>query len=136
ATAPLPPERLRDTNRARYQAVLGDERSLDLKLRRRMRMTSSTQTDNGTVRIAGKVTGPLGKPLRSIEIRRRVSCTKWEVVGHVKPNPRTGFFKAFVEAPEGKDSAVYRATTKVRNNTTSAKHYETFTLPHSVKLEP
>jgi len=35
ATAPLPPERVRDTNRARYQAVLGDERSLDLKLRRR-----------------------------------------------------------------------------------------------------
>lgn len=136
ATAPLPPKRLRDTNRARYQAVLGDERSLDLKLRRRMRMTSSAQTDNGTVRIAGKVTGPLGKPLRSIEIRRRVSCTKWEVIAHVKPNPRTGWFKAFVEAPAGKDSAVYRATTQVRNNTASAKHYETFTLPHSVTLEP
>jgi hypothetical protein len=31
---------------------------------------------------------------------------------------------------------VYRATTQVRNNTASAKHYETFTLPHSVTLKP
>jgi len=135
ASAPLPPERLRDTNRARYQAVVGNERSMDLKLRRRMRMTSLRQTDDGKVRIAGKVTGPLGNPMRSIEIRRRVTCTKWKVVGHVKPNGRTGWFQAVVKAPKGKDSAVYRATTRVRNNTASAQHFATFTLPHSVKLD-
>ena len=131
-TAPLPRRGLRRTNRARYRAVLGSERSLNLKLARRMvvsRMTSAA----GTVTIAGRVIRPLAKPREMITVKRRVSCTESEVVGRFKTR-RNGRFRITVDAPEGESAAVYRLQTRVRNNRRSAKTFPTYTLPRAVNL--
>jgi hypothetical protein len=53
-SAALPSRRIRGTNRARYQARIGRERSLDLKLQRRM-IVRSVRVSGGRVRITGRV---------------------------------------------------------------------------------
>ncbi|MCW2999470.1 MAG: hypothetical protein JWN65_3019 [Solirubrobacterales bacterium] len=132
AFAPLPPKAIRSTNAARYQAVLGKEKSLDLKLARRM-IVSSLTAKNGRVTIAGRVVLPLSKPLSSITLTRRVSCRKNEVVRRFKPRA-DGTFKVTVAAPTGEDAAVYRLGTRVRRTTRSATTSPTFTLPRGVNL--
>jgi len=52
-TAPLPPRKLRRSNRARYQAVLCRERSLRLKLVRRMALRG-VRSAHGRVTISGR----------------------------------------------------------------------------------
>ena len=63
ATAPLPPRSVRFTNLARYQARIGAERSLNLKLHRRMLVTSISSS-GGNVTIKGRVIKPLAAPVR------------------------------------------------------------------------
>jgi hypothetical protein len=74
-TAPLPADDVRHTNSARYEARAGSERSLDLKLERRL-VVRSMSAHNGLVTIRGRVTPPLTRPVSSIAIQRRVSCTQ------------------------------------------------------------
>lgn len=131
-TAPLPRRKLRRSNRARYRAVLGRQRSLNLKLQRRMIVRSITSRD-GRVVIRGRVVKPLAKPVGSMEVRRRVSCREWEVVARVKPR-RNGRFKVDVPAPDGLTAAVYRLATRVRNNRRNARTFPTYTLPRGVNL--
>jgi hypothetical protein len=57
--------------RARYQARIGRERSLDLKLLRRMLVEEMSSSD-GDVTIKGRVLGPLGKPTHVI--RSSAAC--------------------------------------------------------------
>jgi FG-GAP repeat len=124
-TAALPPAKIRETNLARYEAIVGSLHSLNLKLARRMYMVSATRT--GThVRLDGYVTGSFkaGSP---VKILLRVTCSKEEVVAKVKLT-RAGKFTATVPAPTGAASqvAVYRATTTVLDG----GHPETtYTLP-------
>ncbi|MCW3039655.1 MAG: hypothetical protein JWM31_1560 [Solirubrobacterales bacterium] len=133
ALAPLPARAIRNTNEARYQAVLGQEKSLDLKLSRRM-IVSSLSSSGGTVRIAGRVILPLARPLASITLTRRVSCRKSEVVKRFKPQAN-GHFSVSVDAPEGTTAAVYRMSTSVRRTTRSNTTSPTFTLPRGVNLD-
>ena len=133
ATSALPARQLRGTNLARFQAVLGRERSLQLKLRRRM-VVRSTKASRGKVTISGRVLPPLAHPARSIEIRRRVSCKREVVVGRARPN-RAGFFRVTVAAPPKQLAAVYRLRTRVRKHASNPKTYETFTLPRAVALK-
>jgi hypothetical protein len=132
-TAALPPERLRDTNDARYMATLGQEESINLKLRRRMLLTSMT-SDNGKVTITGRVIPPLGKPLQPITLKRRVSCTREQVVTRFKPDADGGF-RVTVKAPKGLGTAVYRMTTKVRVTAQGSGMFDTYTLPRAVDLD-
>jgi hypothetical protein len=132
ATAPLPARKLRRSNRARYQAVAGRERSLRLKLVRRMAITS-VRSARGRVTIAGRVLGPLADPVRTILVRRRVSCSKTVVVRRVRPS-RTGVFHVTLAGPPRTLAATYRFETKVRRKTTNPKLFPTFTLPRSVEL--
>lgn len=132
ASAPMPSRRLRASDRARYQAVLGSERSLDLKLQRRMRVTSMTVRD-GRVRIRGRVTRPLSRPLQRVTVSRRLSCSRSRVVARVRPR-RDGTFSVSVPAPEGQSAAVYRLSTKVRATERNPKLFPTFTLPRGVNL--
>src|SRR5262249_7489198 len=60
-TAPLPSRRLRTSNSARYTAVLGSQRSPDLKLVRRLNVTSIKHA-GANVTLSGKITTPLAKP--------------------------------------------------------------------------
>ena len=130
--APLPPRAIRSTNRARYIARIGKEKSLDLKLERRM-FVSSARTSNGRVTIKGRVTRPLGSPVQTITLVRRVSCKKTEVVKRFKPT-RTGSFRVNVAAPPRQQAAVYRLGTRVRKTLRNPKLFPTFTLPRAVEL--
>lgn len=133
-TAPMPPRRLRHTDRARYQAQLGRERSLRLKLMRRMRVLS-VRTSGRRVTIAGRVVKPLARPARAIEVRRRISCGRWQVVRRIRPTT-SGRFRATLDGPPSRLSATYRFATHVRASARgkSNKTFETFTLPRFVDL--
>jgi hypothetical protein len=131
-TAALPPSSVRDTNAARYTAVLGKEKSINLKLRRRMVIRSMT-AHKGRVTIVGRVLPPLGSPVRSITLTRRVSCKDEKVVTRFKPHS-DGRFRITVKAPKGAGTAVYRMTTKVRNSPHGHALFETYTLPRAVDL--
>lgn len=131
-SAAMPSRRIRGTNRARYQARIGRERSLRLKLRRRM-VVRSVRVSNGRVRIRGRVSSPLARPVRSIEVRRRVSCRRSVVVRRIKPR-RDGSFSVLVAAPPGRLAAVYRFATRVRRTSRNPRTFPTFTLPRYVDL--
>jgi hypothetical protein len=131
-TAQLPAAGIRETNLARYEARAGGERSLDLKLRRRM-IVNSMRSSNRQVTITGHVVEPLANPVRTILIQRRVSCTQLVTVKRVVPG-RDGKFSVTLPAPSGQQAAVYRAATEVRKNSTNPKLFPTFTLPRVVEL--
>jgi hypothetical protein len=133
AKGKLPPRALRRTNRARYQARIGKEKSLRLKLFRRMLVTRMTSA-NGKVTIAGRIVLPLGNPVQRITIKRRVSCTKNVVEKTLRPDAK-GRFSVTLGAPPTGQAAVYRLTTKVRKNTRNRKLFPTFTLPRAVALK-
>lgn len=133
AKGALPPLALRHTNRARYQARIGKEKSLRLKLFRRMLVTRMSSA-NGKVTIAGRVVLPLGHPVQTITIKRRVSCTKNVVAKRLHPDSK-GRFSVTLGAPPSGQAAVYRLATKVRKNTRNPKLYPTFTLPRAVALK-
>jgi hypothetical protein len=132
-TAPLPPRSVRYTNDARYMAVAGREKSLNLKLHRRL-VVQRVGSRNGKVTIAGRVVLPLGKPVQSVTIKRRITCKKEQVVKRFKPR-QDGTFRVTLNAPKDIGVAVYRFQTKVRKNTTNPKMYPTFTLPRAVELQ-
>jgi hypothetical protein len=132
ATAPLPPAKLRDTNDARYLASIGRQRSLDLKLMRRMLVTQ-TRRRGGGVLITGRVLAPLASPARTIEVKRRVSCSRWKVVKRFRPGP-DGRFRVRLPAPPEGAAAAYRMSTRVRKYTWLPRLYPTFTLPRYVDL--
>lgn len=130
ADAPVPSKSVRYTSRARYVAIVGGDKSLPLKLHRRMRISQLRHHGN-TVNLTGRVYGPRANA--PITISRRVSCTQDVVVGQVRPDSN-GVWHATVQAPKGTSAAVYRATTAVRNMAGSAKTFPTFTLPGYVSL--
>ena len=133
-TAPLPPEAIRAGDLARYQAVVGDERSFRLKLLRRM-VVESVTTRGRRVTVVGRVVKPLASPPRAIEVRRRVSCSRWQVVDRIRPD-RSGRFRTTLQGPPELLAATYRFATRVRSSAggNSRKTFETFTLPIFVDL--
>lgn len=135
-TAPLPPRRFRTPatrDLVRYSAEIGTERSLPLKLQRRM-IVSRMSSHGGKVTISGRVVGPLTTPSTTIRLMRRLSCKAQALVKAFKPSP-DGRFSVTVDAPEGQVAAVYRMTTFVRANRHSPKRFPTFTLPRGVALD-
>ena len=104
ATAPMPAIGLRSTNRARYVARIGTQRSPSLKLMRRMRVLS-VHASAGTVTIAGWITGPLARHRkdRGIDVRRQ-TCTTSEVVARVRPDADGRFSATFAAPAEGRRS--------------------------------
>lgn len=131
-TAPLPPANIRETDLARYQAQLGDERSSNLKLRRRFVLESLTY-ENGKVTFVGRLAGPLGTPIQPIELRRRVSCTETRMVTRFKPR-RNGRFRISVRAPKNVGTAVYTMKTLVRSSVGGSGLFETYMLPRAIEL--
>jgi hypothetical protein len=132
ATAPLPDARIRGTNRARYEASIRNQRSMRLKLARRMQVTELSQR-GGKVTIAGRVVQPLTTPVETVLVKRRVTCRDWKVVKRFKPRP-DGRFRVRLNAPRDGEAAVYRMTTRVKLYDWFAKTYPTFTLPRYVDL--
>ena len=132
ATAPLPDARVRDTNRARYEARIRRQRSMRLKLARRMTVTRM-RSRGGRVTITGRVLGPLTRPVRPVLVKRRVTCRDWKVVKRFRPRP-DGRFRVRLKAPRDGEAAVYRMATRVKLYDWFPKTYPTFTLPRYVDL--
>ncbi|HET8755232.1 MAG TPA: hypothetical protein VFM58_04445 [Solirubrobacteraceae bacterium] len=132
ATAPLPDARVRPTNRARYVATIGRQRSMRLKLQRRM-IVRRMSARHGVVTIAGRVVGPFTSPMRKVLVKRRVTCRDWKVVKRFRPRS-DGTFRVRLKAPKDGEAAVYRMTTRVKLYDWFAKTYPTFTLPRYVDL--
>lgn len=130
ATAPLPAANIRSTSRARYEARIGRQRSMRLKLVRRMLVTSM-RSRRGTVTIAGRVVQPLTSPVEKIVVRRRVTCRTWRVVKRFRPDS-DGSFRVRLPAPRDGEAAVYRMATRVKHFSWVPKTYPTFTLPRYV----
>lgn len=131
-TAHLPRKKIRHTNKARYQAFSGKEKSLNLKLHRRM-VVDKLSSKGGKVTIKGRVIRPLARHIKKITLKRRVTCKKMEVVKRFKPR-KSGRFSVTVKSPKNLAATVYRLQTQVRNNTHNPKLYPTFTLPRAVDL--
>jgi hypothetical protein len=132
ARAALPPARYRDTNVARYMAVHGKDKSLNLKLHRRMLWTS-VRSAHGKVTLRGIVTRPWTSPPDTIVIRQRLTCRKQRVVARVRPDSH-GRFKATLKAPKKGDVGVYRATTMVAYPDPDGPDFRTYTLPGLVRF--
>ena len=130
-SAPLPPLRVRASNRTRYVATLGSERSLSLKLARRM-VVESLVARSGSVTIRGHVVAPLPRKA-TVTVTQRLSCTSFRRVGTTKMRAG-GAFTAKVAAPAGQGAAVYRLMTNVPKRAGSAKLSATYTLPLAVDL--
>lgn len=132
ATAKLPPRRIRNTNRARYRAEISKQKSLRLKLVRRM-LVSGTSVRGSRVTITGRVVRPLTSPVSTIVVKRRLSCGRFRVVKRF--NPRSdGHFRVRLAGPDEDQAAAYRLQTRVRKFVSFPKTYPTFTLPRYVDL--
>jgi hypothetical protein len=132
AKAPLPPERYRYTNTARYIAVHGKEQSLNLKLHRRMVFTQ-VRSAHGKVTLSGVVTRPWTTPPDGIVIRQRLTCRRNKIVARLRPDSR-GHFSVTLKAPKKGDVGVYRATTMVAYPGGWAPDFRTYTLPSLVRF--
>jgi hypothetical protein len=132
-TAPLPPRRFRFTNKASYQASIGTQRSPYLKLNRRM-LVSSISSSAGKVVIRGRVIKPLARPIATILVQRRLSCSSTVTVKRIKPRGN-GTFTVTLVAPRHTQAAVYLATTRVRQTARRRKTYRTSTLPRVVVIQ-
>lgn len=134
ATAPLPPAKLRNSNNARYLAKIGNISSLNLKLVRRMLVTSLV-AKGGKVTITGRVTLPLAPKAadREITLQRLVGCSRVEAVTTFQPKS-DGSFSITVPAVAGQTAAVYRLLTKVLAQGGSKHLLSTFTLPRAVNF--
>jgi hypothetical protein len=131
-TAPMPAANIRNTNRARYIAKAGGEKSLNLKLMRRM-FVRSIRSHGNKVTIRGQVVAPLATTPQTITLKRRVTCHRLEVVKRFKPR-NDGSFTVTVKKPKNLAATVYRLQTRVRESYTNPKLYPTFTLPRAVDL--
>ena len=90
ATAKIPRAKVRSTNRARYIATIGKQKSLRLKLSRRMVVTS-TKRSGSKVTIAGHITGRVSHPPKTIVVQRRLSCGRYKVIKRFKPRANGRF---------------------------------------------
>ena len=133
-TGPLPKASIRETERARYVAELGRERSPSVKLTRRMTLDALTLTRT-SVTIYGQVAKPLPKVKRDIVITERTSCGgAAKVVATVRPN-KLGNYRAKIRRPRDVDSAIYRLRTRVRVDSRARKEtFRTYTLVRAVDL--
>lgn len=131
ASLQLPPGSLRHTNRARYQAIIGAERSLSLKLDRRMIVSGARTAGTRKVTLSGRISRPLGTPVQEISVTRRVACGDVRVVARFKPDSR-GRFKVTLKAPRPDRVYTFRFRTKVRYSTAYARLFRTYTLPQYV----
>jgi len=132
ATAKLPPAAVRGTNRARYQARMGNERSLALKLARRLRIISITPKGRKVV-VRGRISQPLADPIQRITVTRRVSCGRVEVVKRFKPR-KNGGFRVTLSGAKTRQVATFRFRTLVRFREGNPKLFRTFTLPQYVDI--
>ncbi|HEX8157415.1 MAG TPA: hypothetical protein VF526_08510 [Solirubrobacteraceae bacterium] len=141
-TAALPPKSIRTTNAARFQARLGTQRSLKLKFARRMTQTVARRLSATSVRIGGRVTGPLTQPVAAVRIRARSQCpgrTSFRgaiVAGGIRVSSRGRWTARVALPPSLHGTRVFlRAETRVRKTKRNPKRFATFSLIQGVTLK-
>ena len=122
---------MRHTNAARYRAYIGNEKSLALKLERRMIVTGTRKAGTRKVTLSGRISRPLATPVQAITVTRQVSCGKQSVVGRLEPNS-AGRFTVTLNAPRTDRVYTFRFRSRVRFSTSFPTLYQTFTLPQYV----
>jgi len=133
ASVPLPSAKLRDSNSARYTAVSGAQRSLSLKLTRRLSLESLT-VSGGSVVLSGQVVLPLAHPVALVTVQQQLECGTTREVLKFKP-AANGRFHVSVPVPAGAKAAIYRLTTSVRESTRSRHSFATYSLPLPIALD-
>jgi DNA-binding beta-propeller fold protein YncE len=132
AMAPLPAARQRDSNNARYMAESGSERSLNLKLTRRLSL-EPPKFSGGVVTLVGQVLPPLTKPAAEVTVQQELECGKTTTVGSFKPSA-TGRFRITLKVPAAAKVGLYRLASKVKENPGSKRAFATYSLPLPVIL--
>jgi hypothetical protein len=131
-TAPLPPARLRDSNSARYMAASGSQRSLDLKLTRRLSL-ETPKFSGGTVTLVGQVLPPLTKPIAAVTVQQQLECGKTTISERFTP-PRSGRFRITLKVPAAAKAGIYRLTSSVAEKPGAKRGFATYSLPLPVIL--
>ncbi len=131
-TAALPPARLRDSNSARYMAESGNQRSLDLKLTRRLSL-EPPKTSGRTVTLVGQVVPPLTKPIAAVVVQQQLECGKTTIAKRFTPSP-SGHFRITLTVPAAAKAGIYRLTSSVTENPGAKHGFATYSLPLPVIL--
>jgi hypothetical protein len=131
-TAPLPALRLRDSNSARYMAESGSQRSLNLKLTRRLSLEPPTFSA-GTVTLVGQVEPPLTKPASEVTVSQELECGRTTAVGRFKPSA-SGHFRIALKVPAAAQAGIYRLTSSVLEKPGAKRGFATYSLPLPVIL--
>jgi hypothetical protein len=131
-TAPLPPVRLRDSNSARYMAESGSQRSLNLKLTRRLSLEPPTFAA-GTVTLVGQVVPPLTKPVSEVTVSQELECGKTTTAGRFKTSA-SGHFRITLKVPAAAQAGIYRLTSGVVEKPGAKHSFATYSLPLPVIL--
>lgn len=132
ARAPLPPAGLRFSNSARYLAVAGGLRSLNLKLTRRL-VLEPPVARSGRVLLSGEVVRPLTRPQAWILVSQMGSnCSGGKVVARVRPGA-DGRYRVSVPVPSRTGGVVYRLSSAVRANSHSPRAFRTYSLTEAVE---
>ena len=131
-TAPLPPASIRDSNSARYMAESGRQRSLNLKLNRRLKLENPTFS-GGAVSLAGQVTPPLTKPIATVTVEQQLECGRTTRILTFKP-AANGSFRVSIKVPAAAKAGIYRLASTVRETTHSRHGFATYSLPLPVVL--
>jgi NHL repeat len=126
-TAPLPAADIRETNLARYQAVYGRMRSLDLKLTRRLQL-QPPRVSGRTVTLVGEVVPPLTGPIATIAVQQELKCGRNRVVGYAEPGT-SGRFRITLTVPRSARAGIYRLTSTVLGAAGSTTGFATYSLP-------
>ncbi len=132
ARVAAPARRIAASNGARYVARVGSQRSLALKLQRRM-PSVKVAVRGGKVTFAGVVTGPQAGTVQTVSLKRLVACGRYETVQTVKLGKR-GAYRFSVAAPEGVRAAIYRADTRIASRAGGRATGRSYTLPTAVEL--
>jgi len=128
ATVKAPKGRLARSNRARYVARAGSERSLALKLHRMMPSVSLTRSGD-RLTFSGTITGPRSRGRRVVRVSRLVSCGHYQTVGSATVG-RDGHYRVRLAVPVGARAAIYRATAPIGSRSGG----RTYTLPTAIDL--
>ena|GEM_PF-3534108 len=127
-----PSAKVAKSNKARYTAQIGSDKSAALKLSRRMADVSVSES-GGKVTIRGVVSKPLAKGRQTVTVTQLVSCGKYTKVGTAKLDAH-GRYTLRVKRPAGVHAALYRASTKVATRANGPARSTTFTLPLPLDL--
>jgi hypothetical protein len=132
ASAPLPPARLRDSNSARYMAESGSQRSLNLKLTRRLSL-EPPKASGAAVTLVGQVVPPLTKPIAPVEVQQELECGRTTIAKRFTPSA-SGHFRITVTVPVAAKAGIYRLISTVTEKPGAKHGFATYSLPLPVIL--